>query len=133
MSAARRHLALGIAGIVLAAGFSTYVVSGLGGHPGGPFQVTVTFARVGQLLRVSGDVKLALDANIPGVMVFDPDQQQFVDPMAAGFYFPDMVMDLTNVRPGAANRVAGRVGHRTRDGTPESPPMESLPRLVLAG
>jgi virulence factor Mce-like protein len=58
MSPARRHLALGVAGIVLAAAFSVYVVSGLGGHPGGPFQVTVTFARVGQLLRVSGDVKL---------------------------------------------------------------------------
>jgi len=53
MNAARRHLILGVAGIVLTALFTTYVLSGLGGHPGGPFQVTVTFARVGQLLRVS--------------------------------------------------------------------------------
>ena len=58
MSAARRHVILGAAGIALAAAFGAYVLSGLGGHPGGPFQVTVTFARVGQLLRVSGDVRL---------------------------------------------------------------------------
>ena len=54
MSAARRHVILGAAGIVLAAAFGAYVLSGLGGHPGGPFQVTVTFARVGQLLPNSG-------------------------------------------------------------------------------
>ncbi|TMK81713.1 MAG: MCE family protein [Actinobacteria bacterium] len=58
MSAARRNLVLGLAGIVLTVGFVFYVLSGLGGHPGGPFQVKVTFARTGQLLRVSGDVKL---------------------------------------------------------------------------
>jgi virulence factor Mce-like protein len=58
MSAAKRNLVLGIVGILLAIAFSTYVLTGLGGHPGGPFQVTATFARVGQLLRVSGDVKL---------------------------------------------------------------------------
>jgi len=58
MSAARRNLVLGIAGIALTVGFVAYVLSGLGGHPGGPFQVKVQFARVGQLLRASGDVKL---------------------------------------------------------------------------
>jgi phospholipid/cholesterol/gamma-HCH transport system substrate-binding protein len=58
MSAARRNLVLGLAGIALTVGFVAFVLSSLGGHPGGPFQVKVTFARVGQLLRVSGDVKL---------------------------------------------------------------------------
>ncbi len=58
MSAARRNLVLGLAGIALTVGFVTYVLSGLGGHPGGPFEVKIRFARVGQLLRVSGDVKL---------------------------------------------------------------------------
>lgn len=58
MNAARRNLVIGLAGIALTVGFVVYVLSGLGGHPGGPFQVEVRFARVGQLLRVSGDVKL---------------------------------------------------------------------------
>lgn len=58
MNPRRRNLLLGLAGIVLTVGFVAYVLSSLGGHPGGPFQVKVTFARVGQLLRVSGDVKL---------------------------------------------------------------------------
>lgn len=58
MSAARRNLVLGLAGIALTVGFVAYVLGGLGGHPGGPFQVKVQFARVGQLLRVAGDVKL---------------------------------------------------------------------------
>ncbi|HLW18543.1 MAG TPA: MCE family protein, partial [Actinomycetota bacterium] len=58
MSTARRNLVLGIAGIALTVGFLAFVFSSLGGHPGGPFQVKVQFARVGQLLRVSGDVKL---------------------------------------------------------------------------
>ena len=34
MSAARRNLVLGLAGIVLTVGFVFYVLSGLGGHPG---------------------------------------------------------------------------------------------------
>jgi virulence factor Mce-like protein len=58
MSAARRNLVLGLAGIALTVGFVAYVLGGLGGHPGGPFQVKVRFARVGQLLRVAGDVRL---------------------------------------------------------------------------
>ena len=58
MSAARRNLALGAAGLALTIAFGTYVLTSLGGHPSGPFEVSATFARVGQLLRVSGDVKL---------------------------------------------------------------------------
>ena len=58
MNQARRNLLLGLAGIVLAVGFIAYVLGSLGGHPGGPFQVEVNFARTGQLLRVGGDVKL---------------------------------------------------------------------------
>jgi virulence factor Mce-like protein len=58
MSPARRNLGLGAAGVALTLAFGIYVLSSLGGHPGGPFQVSATFARVGQLLRVSGDVKL---------------------------------------------------------------------------
>ena len=38
------------------------------------------------------------------MMVYDPSQQQFVDPTSEGFYFPVMVMDLT-IQPGVANTV----------------------------
>ena len=58
MSTARRNLLLGAAGVALTLSFGFYVLTSLGGHPGGPFQVSATFARVGQLLRVSGDVKM---------------------------------------------------------------------------
>jgi virulence factor Mce-like protein len=54
----RTHVFLGLAALVITGLFGMYVVSGLGGRTGGPFQVKVEFDRVGQLLRVSGDVKL---------------------------------------------------------------------------
>lgn len=53
-----RYVLMGLAAIVATASFGVYVVSGLGGRTGGPFQVKVSFERVGQLLRVTGDVKL---------------------------------------------------------------------------
>ncbi len=54
----RRYVLMGMAAIVATVLFGVYVVSGLGGRTGGPFQITVEFERVGQLLRVSGDVKM---------------------------------------------------------------------------
>jgi hypothetical protein len=57
----------------------------------------------------SGDVKLALEGNTPGVTVYDPARQQFVDPNSEGFYFPEMVMDLT-IQPGVANTVMSSMG-----------------------
>ncbi|MGH2727404.1 MAG: MCE family protein, partial [Actinomycetota bacterium] len=54
----RRYALMGFAAIVATVLFGIYVLSGLGGRTGGPFRVTVTFERVGQLLRVSGDVKM---------------------------------------------------------------------------
>jgi hypothetical protein len=57
----------------------------------------------------SGDVKLAIEGNVTGVTVYDPTQQQFVDPNSEGFYFPSMTMDLT-VKPGVANTVMGTMG-----------------------
>jgi hypothetical protein len=57
----------------------------------------------------SGDVKLALEGNTSGVMVFDSDTQKEVDPSSEGFYFPQMVMDLT-IKPGVANTVMGSMG-----------------------
>lgn len=53
----RRHALIGLVSLVLTALFGVYVISGLSGRTGGPFQITVNFARVGQLLRVTGDVK----------------------------------------------------------------------------
>jgi hypothetical protein len=57
----------------------------------------------------SGDVKLAIEGNVPGVQVYDPNQQQDVDPNSEGFYFPQMVMDLT-IKPDVANTVMGTMG-----------------------
>lgn len=53
-----RYVLIGLAAILATAMFGVYVINGLGGRTGGPFQVKVSFERVGQLLRVSGDVKL---------------------------------------------------------------------------
>jgi hypothetical protein len=57
----------------------------------------------------TGDVKLALEGNTPGVTVYDPAKQKFVEPKSEGFYFPEMVMDLT-IQPGVANTVMGTMG-----------------------
>ncbi|MGH2794799.1 MAG: MlaD family protein [Actinomycetota bacterium] len=54
----RSSILVGLAAILLLFGAGAYIINGLGGRTGGPFQVTVTFDRVGQLLRVSGDVKM---------------------------------------------------------------------------
>jgi hypothetical protein len=57
----------------------------------------------------SGDVKLAVEGNVPGVTVYDPTQGKFVDPNTEGFYFPQMTMDLT-IQPGVVNTVMGSMG-----------------------
>ncbi len=57
----------------------------------------------------SGDVKLAVEGNVPGVMVYDPNTQALVDPTSEGFYFPQMTLDLT-IQPGIANTVMGSMG-----------------------
>ncbi len=54
----RRALLAGLTAILITLAASVYIINGLGGRTGGPFQVTVSFDRVGQLLRVTGDVKL---------------------------------------------------------------------------
>jgi hypothetical protein len=58
----------------------------------------------------TGDVKLAVEGNVPGVMVYDPAQMKFVDPSSEGLYFPQMTLDLTNLQPGVANTVMGNMG-----------------------
>jgi hypothetical protein len=75
-----------------------------------------------------GDVKLELDGNVPGVMVFDPTQKQLVDPLVSGFYFPVMVMDLT-MRPGIANTVMGSMGSLEEQGANTTNQGVYLPRL----
>ncbi|MGH7136924.1 MAG: Ig-like domain-containing protein, partial [Pirellulales bacterium] len=57
----------------------------------------------------SGDVKLAVEGNVPAAMLYDSDQQQEVDPNSEGFYFPQMTLDLT-IKPGVANTVMGSMG-----------------------
>ncbi|HJR19694.1 MAG TPA: MCE family protein [Actinomycetota bacterium] len=54
----RSSILVGLAAILMLFVSGAYIINGLGGRTGGPFQVTVTFDRVGQLLRVSGDVKM---------------------------------------------------------------------------
>jgi virulence factor Mce-like protein len=54
----RRHALVGLATLVATAGMTVYIIGGLGGSAGSGYPVGVTFDRVGQLLRVSGDVKL---------------------------------------------------------------------------
>lgn len=54
----RKNILLGLVALVATGAFGMYAIDGLGGRTGGPFQVKVTFDRVGQLLRVTGDVKL---------------------------------------------------------------------------
>lgn len=53
----KRNALIGVLVLVVIAAFSIYVVGGLAGRVSNRFPVTVTFARVGQLLRVTGDVK----------------------------------------------------------------------------
>ena len=54
----RRSILVGLVALVALFASAAYIVNGLGGRTGGPFQITVSFDRVGQLLRVSGDVKM---------------------------------------------------------------------------
>ncbi len=53
----RRNALVGLLVIALIIAFGIYVVGGISGRVSNDFPVTVTFARVGQLLRVTGDVK----------------------------------------------------------------------------
>lgn len=54
----RKNILLGLITLAATGAFGMYAINGLGGRTGGPFQVEVTFDHVGQLLRVTGDVKL---------------------------------------------------------------------------
>lgn len=54
----RRSILVGLVALAAVFASSAYIINGLGGRTGGPFQVTVSFDRVGQLLRVTGDVKM---------------------------------------------------------------------------
>ncbi len=53
----KRNLLVGLMVLALIFAFTVYVVGGLSGRVSNSFPVTVTFAKVGQLLRVTGDVK----------------------------------------------------------------------------
>lgn len=79
----------------------------------------------------TGDVKLAIVGNTLGVLMFDPNQSQFVDPSAAGMYFPEMVMDL-DIKPGVANTVMGTMGSRDEQTANETNLGVYLPRLRTA-
>jgi virulence factor Mce-like protein len=54
----KRYIAYALAAIAVATAFTIYVVGGLTGRVQSKFPITVTFSRVGQLLRVTGDVKM---------------------------------------------------------------------------
>jgi phospholipid/cholesterol/gamma-HCH transport system substrate-binding protein len=54
----KRYVLIALAAIAVAAAFTMYVVGGLSGRVQSKFPVTATFSRVGQLLRVTGDVKM---------------------------------------------------------------------------
>jgi len=53
-----RYVLIGVAMIVALGAFSVYVVGGLSGRVKNRFPVTAIFSNVGQLLRVTGDVKI---------------------------------------------------------------------------
>ena len=92
----RRNALVGLLVIVLIVAFSVYVVGGLTGRVTNDFPVTVTFARVGQLLRITGDVKargviigkIAKIEHFPNgtaqvVLALDPGQKLPADVSAA--------------------------------------------------
>ena len=79
----------------------------------------------------TGDVKLAIVGNVTGVMMYDPDQQQFVAPNSEGFYFPEMVMDLT-IQPGVANTVMGTMGTADEEAANATDLGVYLPRVQTA-
>jgi virulence factor Mce-like protein len=54
----KRYVLYALAAIAVAAAFTIYVVGGLTGRVQSNFPVSATFSRVGQLLRVTGDVKM---------------------------------------------------------------------------
>jgi virulence factor Mce-like protein len=53
-----RHALIGLVVLVIIVVFTVYVVGGISGRVTNDFPVTARFSRVGQLLRVSGDVKM---------------------------------------------------------------------------
>ena len=54
----KRHALIGVAVLGATLAFTIYVVGGLSGRVKNRFPVTATFSNVGQLLRVTGDVKM---------------------------------------------------------------------------
>jgi len=54
----KRHAFLGALGVAFVIAASIFILSGIKGRAGSSFEVTATFGRVGQLLRVSGDIKM---------------------------------------------------------------------------
>jgi phospholipid/cholesterol/gamma-HCH transport system substrate-binding protein len=54
----KRYVAVGLLVIALGVAFTLYVVGGLSGRVSSAFPVSVTFDHTGQLLRVTGDVRL---------------------------------------------------------------------------
>jgi hypothetical protein len=65
-----------------------------------------------------GDVKVEFD----GTTATNPP---------AGYYFPTMVMDLTNVQPGVANTVMGSMGTLQQQAAVATDPAVYLPRVAL--
>ena len=54
----KRYVLISVVTLVLGGVFTVYIVGGLTGRVKNDFPVTITFDHVGQLLRVTGDVKL---------------------------------------------------------------------------
>ena len=54
----KRHALIGVLVLGATLAFSIYVIGGLSGRVKNDFPVTATFSNVGQLLRVTGDVKM---------------------------------------------------------------------------
>ena len=92
----RRNLLVGLLVLAIIVVFGVYVVGGISGRVTNDFPVTVTFARVGQLLRVTGDVKargvivgkIAQIKHLSGgaaevVLALDPGQRIPADASAA--------------------------------------------------
>lgn len=54
----KRHVLIGLVSLLLTAALGVYVIGGVTGRVASGVPVSVTFERVGQLLRVTGDVKI---------------------------------------------------------------------------
>ncbi|HUY88576.1 MAG TPA: DUF4214 domain-containing protein, partial [Pirellulales bacterium] len=72
----------------------------------------------------TGDVKLVLD----GTTVTDSGGTPLID-KAGGFYFPEMVMDLTDIKPGVVNTVMGNMGTPEEQAARAAVPGVYLPRI----